>query len=165
MVNLFTVTQPPAANYGEAQNAEARADYIHKMQLALKELRETRVWLLIIVKADLIQPKSKLNSLIDENNQLISIFVTSVMTARLNKNNKLFPVNSLRQSTFHVQHSLFISGFKLGCGFPYYLLGKYIQKACYLGFALFFEDKGMDQRVVRRLGFLKRAKENYGEKR
>jgi four helix bundle protein len=38
----------PAANYGEAQSAESRNDFIHKMKLALKELRETRVWLLII---------------------------------------------------------------------------------------------------------------------
>ncbi|MDO9566045.1 MAG: four helix bundle protein [Candidatus Desulfaltia sp.] len=76
----------PAPNYGEAQSAESRADFIHKMRLALKELRETRIWLLIIVKAGLIKPVSKLDVLIDENNQLISIFVTSVGTAKQNKN-------------------------------------------------------------------------------
>ncbi len=38
----------PAANYGEAQSAESRKDFIHKMKVALKELRETLVWLLII---------------------------------------------------------------------------------------------------------------------
>ena len=72
----------PAANYGEAQSAESKADFIHKMRLSLKELRETRVWLLIIVRADLVQPAAKLESLLDENNQLIAIFVTSVNTAR-----------------------------------------------------------------------------------
>jgi len=41
----------PAPNYGEAQSAESRADFIHKMKVALKELRETRVWLLMIKKA------------------------------------------------------------------------------------------------------------------
>ena len=75
----------PAPNYGEAQSAESRADFIHKMRLGLKELRETRIWLLIIVKAELIEPTSKLNSLLDENNQLISLFVTSVDTAKQNK--------------------------------------------------------------------------------
>ena len=72
----------PAPNYGEAQSAESRSDFIHKMKVALKELRETRVWLLIIVRAKLITPASKLDSLIKENNELISIFVTSIETAR-----------------------------------------------------------------------------------
>ena len=74
----------PAPNYGEAQSAESRPDFIHKMKISLKELRETRVWLLMIVKADLVKPASKLKSLIDENNQLISIFVKSVSTAQQN---------------------------------------------------------------------------------
>ena len=72
----------PAPNYGEAQSAESRSDFIHKMKVALKELRETRVWLLIIVRAKLITPASKLESLIRDNNELISIFVTSIETAR-----------------------------------------------------------------------------------
>ena len=75
----------PAPNYGEAQSAESRADFVHKMRLALKELRETRIWLLIIVKADLIKPTSKLDDLLDESNQLISIFVKSIGTAKKNK--------------------------------------------------------------------------------
>ena len=75
----------PAPNYGEAQDAEFRGDYIHKMKVSLKELRETKIWLLMIVKAQLIEPTSKLDPLIDENNQLISIFVTSVKTAKHNK--------------------------------------------------------------------------------
>ncbi|MFC1817341.1 four helix bundle protein [Thermodesulfobacteriota bacterium] len=58
----------PAPNYGEAQGAESRSDFIHKMKVSLKELRETRVWLLMIVKANLIKPASKLEPLIDENN-------------------------------------------------------------------------------------------------
>lgn len=78
----------PAPNYGEAQSAESRADFIHKLKIALKELRETRIWLLIIVKAGLIQPKSKLDVLLNENDQLISIIVTSITTAQKNKNKK-----------------------------------------------------------------------------
>ena len=72
----------PSPNYGEAQSAESRSDFIHKMKLSLKELRETRVWLLMIIRANLIKPASKLELLIDENNQLISIFVKSIDTAR-----------------------------------------------------------------------------------
>ncbi len=72
----------PAPNYGEAQSAESRSDFIHKMQVCLKELRETRVWLLFIAKANLVKSASQLDSLIEENNQLISIFVASVKTAR-----------------------------------------------------------------------------------
>ena len=72
----------PAPNYGEGQSAESRPDFIHKMKVCLKELRETRVWLLMIAKAKLMKPASKLEPLIDENNQLISIFVTSIKTAR-----------------------------------------------------------------------------------
>ncbi len=72
----------PAPNYGEAQSAESRADFVHKMQVCLKELRETRVWLLMMAKANLVKSPSEVDPLVDENNQLISIFVTSVKTAR-----------------------------------------------------------------------------------
>ena len=75
----------PAPNYGEAQGAESRADFIHKMKVCLKELRETRVRLLIIIRAELIKPASKLDSLIQETNELISIFVTSIRTAKKGK--------------------------------------------------------------------------------
>ena len=78
----------PAPNYGEAQSAESRSDFIHKMKVCLKELRETRIWLLMIVKANLIKPTSKLEPLIYENNELISIFVTSVKTARQKEDKK-----------------------------------------------------------------------------
>jgi four helix bundle protein len=77
----------PAPNYGEAQGAESRVDFIHKMKVCLKELRETRVWLLMIVRAMLIKPVSKLDLLIDESNELISIFVKSIQTAK-EKNRK-----------------------------------------------------------------------------
>jgi len=77
----------PAANYGEAQGAESRSDFIHKMKICVKELRETKVWLKIIVKANIIKPASIFDSLINENDELISIFVTSIKTAK-EKNQK-----------------------------------------------------------------------------
>jgi four helix bundle protein len=72
----------PAPNYGEAQSAESRSDFVHKMKVCLKELRETRIWLLMIVRCDLIKRASKLESLIHENDELISIFATSIKTAK-----------------------------------------------------------------------------------
>lgn len=72
----------PAANYGEAQSAESRSDFIHKMKVCLKELRETKVWLRMIVMANLTKSTSKMDGLLDENDQLISIFVTSIRTAK-----------------------------------------------------------------------------------
>jgi four helix bundle protein len=70
----------PAYNYGEAQGAESRADFVHKMRICLKELRETRVGLLIIKKAKLIE-EIILQPEIQECNELIAIFITSIKTA------------------------------------------------------------------------------------
>ena len=80
----------PAPNYGEAQSAESTADFIHKMKISLKELRESDVWLKIIMRAKLINPKEKLSPLLIETDELISIFVKSIETARKNdeKNKK-----------------------------------------------------------------------------
>ncbi|MDD5599777.1 MAG: four helix bundle protein [Victivallaceae bacterium] len=50
----------PAPNYGEAQSAESKADFIHKLKIALKEMRETEVWLKMIAKSKLIQPAKNL---------------------------------------------------------------------------------------------------------
>jgi len=74
-----------AANYGEAQGAESRRDFIHKMKIALKELRETKVWLKIIQRKRLAKDREELESLIGECDELISIFVASIRTAEKNK--------------------------------------------------------------------------------
>ena len=71
----------PAPNYGEAQSAESRSDFIHKMKISLKELRETRIWLLMITKGELIAATSEQKSLIAEYGELISIFVANKNTA------------------------------------------------------------------------------------
>ena len=76
-------TSPPA-NYAEAQSAESRADFVHKLKIVLKELRETKVWLLILIRASLIKPEARLQPLVLECDELISIFVKSVNTARKN---------------------------------------------------------------------------------
>ncbi len=76
----------PAFNYGEAQSAESRKDFIHKMKIALKELRETFICLKIIKGKPLIKDMILLSEALDENDQLISIFVKSVSTAKRNLN-------------------------------------------------------------------------------
>jgi four helix bundle protein len=73
-----------ASNYGEAQSAESRADFIHKVRVALKELRETEVWLKIIIRAKLIEPPEELSALLEETDELISILFRSVETAKKN---------------------------------------------------------------------------------
>ncbi|SEF46163.1 four helix bundle protein [Algoriphagus boritolerans] len=76
----------PALNYGEAQSGESRRDFIHKLKVILKELRESRVTLRIIQKAKLHPDLAFLERLKNESNQLISIFVKSVGTAEKNNN-------------------------------------------------------------------------------
>lgn len=73
----------PALNYGEAQSAESRNDFIHKMKISAKELRETYNCLRIIRKRKWYA-EEKLLQVLDENNQLISIFVKSIETAQKN---------------------------------------------------------------------------------
>jgi len=71
----------PALNYGEAQSAESRNDFVHKFRIVLKELRETYVCLQLIKGAEICAENEMLNSLLHENNELIAIFVKSIETA------------------------------------------------------------------------------------
>jgi four helix bundle protein len=72
----------PALTYGEAQAAESRRDFIHKMKLCLKELRETFVCLKIIERKPYLKENGLLQKALKENNELISIFVKSLHTAK-----------------------------------------------------------------------------------
>lgn len=74
----------PAPNYGEAQSAESRRDFIHKMKVALKELRESVVWLKIIERKPLVE-SGKMTEVIKECDELIAIFAASVKTADSDK--------------------------------------------------------------------------------
>jgi len=74
----------PALLYGEAQSAESRNDFIHKLKILLKELRETLVALKIILRVPLTQKIELVDKTMIECNELISIFVKSIETARKN---------------------------------------------------------------------------------
>ena len=67
-------------NHGEAQAAESANDFIHKLKLCLKELRESYRWLRLIQTVPLLPPK-RVSLLINETDELIRIFVTSIRTA------------------------------------------------------------------------------------
>ncbi len=71
----------PAANYDEACSAESRSDFIHKLSICLKELRETRLWLWLIVRADLLA-EAKMTPLLAECEELSRIVGQSVVTAK-----------------------------------------------------------------------------------
>lgn len=72
-------------NYGEAQSADSSRDFLHKMKLSLKELRESLVNLKIQKGASLIPDIHRMDLLLKENNELIAIFVSSIRTSQ-NKN-------------------------------------------------------------------------------
>ncbi|HPA17911.1 MAG TPA: four helix bundle protein [Verrucomicrobiae bacterium] len=74
----------PLAHHGEAQDAESRRDFIHKLKLSLKELRESYRWLLLIQRAGMLRKPAALDPLIAETDELIRIFVTSTKTAQRN---------------------------------------------------------------------------------
>ena len=75
----------PYANHAEAEEAESIDDFVHKLKICLKELRETWRWLRLIQRIPLVKKPDLLNPLIDEADQLIRIFRKSILTARANR--------------------------------------------------------------------------------
>ncbi|MCK5337303.1 MAG: four helix bundle protein [Bacteroidales bacterium] len=74
-----------ALNYGEAQGAESKKDFIHKTSVVLKELRETGISLRILSESGVVGESVDINKLIEECNQLTAIFQKTITTARTNK--------------------------------------------------------------------------------
>ena len=71
------------ANYEEACSAESRADFVHKLQLVLKELRESLYWLRLIKKVGFIQDTDKnFYALMQEAGELTNIIAKSIVTAK-----------------------------------------------------------------------------------
>ena len=70
------------SNYEEARGAESPADFVHKTRIALKEVRETRYWLRLAARAELLCLDGHLAGLIDESDQLVAILTASANTAR-----------------------------------------------------------------------------------
>jgi len=78
---LIRASSSAPLNYGEAQSAESRKDFIHKLKIVLKELRESNVALKMIEALQLSKDIDEQRWLLNEADELISIFVASVQTA------------------------------------------------------------------------------------
>ena len=78
----------PTFNYGEVQAAESRNDFVHKIGIVLKELKECRSALKIIRKKELIKPVTKLDGIYKESEELIAIVAASINTANKNRVSK-----------------------------------------------------------------------------
>ena len=77
----------PSPLYGEAQSAESRDDFIHKMKIVLKELKETRVCIKLVKRKEMVNPK-RLENVSKENEELIAIIAKSIDTAKANNRSK-----------------------------------------------------------------------------
>lgn len=75
----------PAAHYAEARGAESSRDFVHKLKICLKELNESRVWLKITAKSELI-PESRLSDITRESDELCRIINASIKTVLNRKN-------------------------------------------------------------------------------
>jgi four helix bundle protein len=74
----------PLFNHGEAQAAESPRDFVHKMKVCLKELRETQRALRLVKKVPLTEDPAEVDRLLQETEELIRIFVASIRTAEKN---------------------------------------------------------------------------------
>lgn len=84
---LFRAGSSSGANYEESIAAESKADFIHKTQISLKEVRESNFWLRLIKKSSLInEGDTDLKFLLQESSEFIKIFSSSLVTAKCNKN-------------------------------------------------------------------------------
>jgi four helix bundle protein len=71
----------PGANYEEACGAESKADFVHKLGIVLKELKETRYWLCIVCRTEIINPKL-VEALLKECEELCAIIAQSILTVK-----------------------------------------------------------------------------------
>jgi four helix bundle protein len=78
---LFRSSTSAGANYEEACGAESRADFIHRLQIVLKELKETHYWLLLIKKSEIVKTPD-VEDLTKEAGELLRIIAKSVVTAK-----------------------------------------------------------------------------------
>jgi four helix bundle protein len=74
----------PYPNHGEAESAESRDDFIHKLKICLKELRETRRWARLVERKKWMENHATLHFILSESDELIRIFMSSIKTARGN---------------------------------------------------------------------------------
>lgn len=81
---LTRACHSPTFNYGEAQGAESQKDFVHKLGVVLKELKECRVALKIINKKGYLAQLPLMDKVNQENAELIAIIAKSTVTAKKN---------------------------------------------------------------------------------
>jgi four helix bundle protein len=89
----------PYGHHGEAEGAESRDDFIHKLKVCYKELREARRWLRLVQRTPLVDKPQLLEGLTGEAEELIKIFAASLRTAEKNRENAPRPRAARERST------------------------------------------------------------------
>src|SRR3954467_10200050 len=75
----------PYGHHGEAEGAESRDDFIHKLKVCYKELREARRWLRLVKRTPLVAKPDLLAEILVEADELVRIFSASIRTAKANR--------------------------------------------------------------------------------
>ncbi len=82
---LLRSATSPYGHHGEAEGAESRDDFIHKLRVCYKELREARRWLCLVQRVPLTKNPKLLDGLVTEAGELVRVFAASIRTAQNNR--------------------------------------------------------------------------------
>ena len=96
---LLRAGTSPYGNHGEAEGAESRDDFIHKLKVCYKELRETRRWLRLVQRVPLVAKPELLTEILIEAEELVRIFAASIRTAEANRGKR----ENAQRLTFNAQ--------------------------------------------------------------
>ena len=91
---LLRSATSPYGHHGEAEGAESRGDFIHKLRVCYKELREARRWLRLVQRTPLVAKPELLEGVVTEAGELVRIFAASIRTAENNR-----PLSRAKRST------------------------------------------------------------------
>lgn len=102
---LLRAGTSPYGNHGEAEGAESRQDFVHKLKICYKELREARRWLRLVQRTPLVAKPELLTDILQESDELIRIFAASIRTAKSNGSNgsAVKPHLSVKRSALSVE--------------------------------------------------------------
>lgn len=84
----------PYGHHGEAESAESRSDFIHKLKVCHKELRESQRWLRLVQYTPLVAKPESLDEIFKESEELVRIFTASIRTAENNRPDKRRTLNT-----------------------------------------------------------------------
>jgi four helix bundle protein len=92
---LFRAGTSAGANYEESRAGESKADFVHKLQIVLKELRESHYWVNVIIAAKFVTTDKDVPEFLkNESAQLTNIIAKSVVTAKSNLKSQNVKVKS-----------------------------------------------------------------------